>query len=65
MVDCRLAIALYLDHCGGLVGRDQWQARQSQREFILRELDFLAGLDEPRRERLRLQPGEATTTSGL
>jgi hypothetical protein len=65
VVGRRLAVALYLNHRGGLVGRNQRQPRQPQGEFILRELDLLPRLDNRAESAFGFSPAKATTTSGL
>ena len=58
VVHHRFAVALHFNHGCGLIGRLHRQPRQTQCEFVLRELDLLAGLEQPRRKSFGLDSAE-------
>ena len=64
VVDYRLAIAFHFNDCRRLVRRNQWQARESQGEFVLYELDLLAAFESRAESAFGFNPAMATTTSG-
>ena len=58
VVDDGFAVALDFDHGCGLIGSFQRQTGEAQRELVLRELDFLAGLEQARGQDLGLEAAE-------